>query len=71
MKMQFLFAGVLSVGLFVRPGRRPLRFSRPGIIIRQLIFQIMLRAFGDRKQPCALSSAIGIIGFPRTGRSEI
>src|SRR6202011_1081108 len=54
-----------------RPGRRPLRFSKPGTIIRQLNFQIMLRAPGDRKQPCALSNAISIIGFPRTGCSEI
>src|SRR6516165_6830078 len=53
------------------PGRRPLRFSKPGTIIRQLIFQIMLRAPGDRKQPCALSNAISINGFPRTGYSGI
>src|ERR1700694_144364 len=52
-----------------RPGRRPLRFSKPGTIIRQLIFQIMLRAPGDRKQPCALSNATSVIGFPRTGYS--
>src|SRR5271165_1149743 len=54
-----------------RPGRRPLRFSKPGTIIHPLIFQIMLRASGDRKQPCALSDAISINGFPRTGCSGI
>src|SRR5271166_3683135 len=54
-----------------RPGRRPLQFSKPGTIIRPLIFQIMLRASGDRKQPCALSDAISINGFPRTGCSGI
>src|SRR5580704_4546986 len=52
-----------------RPGRRPLQFSKPGTIIRQLIFQIMLRAPGDRKQPCALSNVISVIGFPRTSCS--
>jgi hypothetical protein len=31
----------------------------------------MLRAPGDRKQPCALSNAISINGFPRTGCSGI
>src|ERR1700693_3469427 len=54
-----------------RPGRRRLRFSKPGTIIRHLIFQIMLWAPGGRKQPCALSNAISIIGFPRTGRRGI
>src|SRR5882762_5701192 len=54
-----------------RPGRRPLRFSKPGTIIRQLIFQIMLRAPGDRKQPCALSNVISVVGFPQTGCSGI
>src|ERR1700676_2176542 len=54
-----------------RPGRRPLRFSKPGTIISPLNFQIMLRAPGDRKQPCAFSNAISINGFPRTGYSGI
>jgi hypothetical protein len=54
-----------------QPGRRLLRFSRLGIIIRPLIFQIMLRAPGDRKQPSDLSNGISIIGFPQTGCSGI
>src|ERR1700758_5673727 len=53
-----------------RPGRRPLQFSKPGTIIRPLISQIMLRASGDRKQPCALSNAISIIGFLRQAVAE-
>src|SRR5271169_1968787 len=53
-----------------RPGRQPLRFSKPGTTIRQLIFQTMHREPGDRKQPCALSEAISATGFPRTGCSD-